>query len=43
MSECSIQVEDMVEAPMLGITAMGFPVNGTTTNQGRVGLCQNGV
>ena len=28
---------------MAGITAIGFPDEGMTKNQGRVGLCQNGV
>jgi hypothetical protein len=29
--------------PMLGMTAIGRPSNGRTTNHGRVGLCQKGV
>ena len=33
----------MAEAPMPGITAIGRPLSGSTTNQGRVGLCQKGV
>jgi hypothetical protein len=36
-------VADIDAAPMLGMTAIGFPEAGTTVNQGRVGLCQNGV
>jgi len=39
----SIHVADIEAAPILGITAIGLPRAGTTTNQGRVGLCQNGV
>ena len=33
----------MACAPIAGTTAIGRPVAGTTTNQGRVGLCQNWV
>ena len=39
----STQVPAMAEAPMPGITAIGRPLSGSTTNQGRVGLCQKGV
>jgi hypothetical protein len=39
----SIHVADIDAAPMLGMTAIGFPEDGITTNHGRVGLCQNGV
>ena len=39
----SIQVAAIEEAPIAGITAMGLPSTGSTTNHGRVGLCQNGV
>ena len=28
---------------MVGMTAIGLPSEGTTRNQGRVGLCQNWV
>ena len=39
----SSHVEAMACAPIAGTTATGLPVAGTTTNQGRVGLCQNWV
>ena len=37
----STQVAAMPVAPISGMTAMGLPARGTTTNQGRVGLSQN--
>ncbi|MCY4456418.1 MAG: hypothetical protein OXB90_00535 [Acidimicrobiaceae bacterium] len=39
----SIQVSDVVASLMLGMTEIGLPADGTTMNQGRVGLCQKGM
>ena len=39
----SIHVAAIDARPMLGMMATGLPVAGMTVNQGRVGLCQNGV
>ena len=41
MSSTHVAVIDA--SPMPGMTAIGRPSQGSTTNQGRVGLCQNGV
>ena len=35
------QVRAISAAPISGITAIGTPSSGTSTNQGRVGLSQN--
>ena len=36
----STQVRSIKSLPISGITAIGFPLLGIITNQGRVGLCQ---